>query len=390
MSDNNEKKWEISFGDLVVSDEAKKLLEETVDSGQISGGKRVKQLEENWGKLFGYNHNIGVTSGTDAGTAACMALYDLNAKKTTSLEDNEIIAPALAYASVGMSIIQAGFKPVFVDIDRKTLNINPDKIKEKITEKTRAIKVVHTMGKPCDMDKIRSIAHRNKLLIIEDCCEAHGAKYKGEYVGTFGDIATFSYYVAHVISCGTGGMISTNNPVMADILNSIKFHGRKPGKLYFDHERLGLNFRLNDLTACVGIPEVKRFQEIFDKRKDNLYYLLYKTKDLRKFAWFNLEEDYEKDSAHAFSVTLKNPQSNYKGLFDFLEVRGIQCKRNFGSMPTQHKAFKFLGHKLGEFPEAEYVGDNGLHFGIHQYVSRGDLNHASEALHSYFSIYGKS
>ncbi len=308
-----------------------------------------------------------------------MTLYDFGAK-----HDDEIIAPAFAFASVGNSILMAGFTPVFADIERETLNINPSKIEEKITPRTRAIMAVHTMGKPCDMDKIKDIANNHDLRIIEDGCEAHGAEYKGKYVGSFGDVSAFSFYVAHVIACGDGGMVSTNNKELSDIAESIKTHGRKAGTLYFDHIRQGSNFRMNILPACVGIPELRRFWEIFGTRKRNLNYLLGQTRDLGEFAYFAEEGPNENISPHAFSLVLKNPKFNYKSLYSYLQDNKIDCKRNFGSIPTQHKAFEFLGHKLGEFPEAEYVGDNGLHFGIHQHLSKEHLDYASDKLHEYF------
>jgi len=369
----------IEFGDLKINEESKKLVNECLDSNWISGGPKVKQFEDSWGNLFDYRYNVAVSNGTDADIAACMALYDLGAKR-----GDEIIAPALAFAAVGNSILAAGFKPVFVDINRETLNINPRKIEEKITSKTRAIMVVHTMGKPCDMDTIIDIAERKKLYVIEDSCEAHGAKYKNKFVGHFGDISTFSFYVAHVIACGDGGMVSMQSKELAEIIESLKTHGRKAGTLYFDHIRHGLNFRMNELVASVGIPQLKEFWETFNKRKENLYYLLDKVKDLKEFAHFNIEEPYETTSPHAFSLTLKDPKYNFHKLYQYLEDNSVRCKRNFGSMPTQHKAFEFLGHKLGEFPESEYVGNNGLHFGIHQYLTKEDLDYVSNLLHGYF------
>ncbi len=369
----------IEFGDLKLGDETKKHFEDILRTSWISEGPKVREFEEKWGKLFNYKYNVSMDNGTSADMACCMALYDLGAKR-----EDEIIAPALAFAAVGNSIIASGFKPVFVDVNKETLNINPNKIQEKISPRTKAIMAVHTMGKPCDMDAISSIAKENNLRIIEDSCEAHGAKYKGEYIGHFGDMATFSYYAAHLICCGEGGMVSTNNKEIADLLKSVKSHGRKPESLYFNHLRHGLNFKMNDLEAAVGLSQIKNFQEIFDQRKQNLYYLMDKTKDLKEFAYFNTEESYEIVTAHAFSITLKNPKFNLPALYSFLENNSIKCKRNFGSMPTQHKAFEFLGHKLGEFPEAEYVGNNGLHFGCHQYLSRDDLDYVSEKLHEYF------
>jgi dTDP-4-amino-4,6-dideoxygalactose transaminase len=141
---------------------------------------------------------------------------------------------------------------------------------------------------------------------------------------------------------------------------------------------------MNDLTASIGIPEIEKFWDIFNKRKDNLNYLIEKTKDLEDLAYFVKEEPHEIVSPHAFSLILKDPKLDYSRLYSFLESKEIQCKRNFGSMPTQHRAFEYLGHKFGEFPEAEYVGENGLHFGIHQYLNKDDLDYASEVLHDYF------
>jgi dTDP-4-amino-4,6-dideoxygalactose transaminase len=370
----------IEFGDLVLNEIAEKNLKEVLRTNWVTGGPRVEQFEKEWSDLFNYKFSVSMDNGTSADMACCMTLYDLGAKR-----GDEIIVPALAFAASGNSILAAGFTPVFVDIKRETLNIDPAKIQEKITDKTRAIMAVHTMGKPCDMDAINDIAKKNNLFVIEDSCEAHGAKYKGKFIGHLGDMAAFSFYAAHLICCGEGGMVSTNSAKISGLLDSVKSHGRKPGSLYFDHIRFGLNFKMNDLEASIGLSQINDFWNIFNKRKENLYYLLDKLKDLEKFAFFNSEEEYEVVCPHAFSVTLKDRKYNLNELYKFLESNSIKCKRNFGSMPTQHKAFEFLGYKLGDFPEAEYVGNNGLHFGIHQYLKEDDLDYISDKLHEYFS-----
>ncbi len=375
----------IEFGDLKLDERAEQHLKDIVRTSWVTEGEKVKQFEKEWSKLFDYKYSISMDNGTSADMAACMVLYDLGAER-----GDEIIVPALAFAAAGNSILAAGYKPVFVDVKRETMNINPEKIEEKITPKTRAIMVVHTMGKPCEMDKINEIARKNNLYVIEDSCEAHGAKYKGKFVGHLGDMAVFSFYAAHLICCGEGGMVSTNTSKIAGLLESVKSHGRKPGSLYFDHLRFGLNFKMNDLEASIGLSQIQDFWKIFNKRKENFYYLLEKLKDLNKFAIFNSEEEYEVVCPHAFSLILKDPKYNLPALYKFLEDDSIKCKRNFGSMPTQHKAFEFLGYKLGEFPEAEYVGDNGLHFGIHQYLTQEDLDYISDKIHEYFSRFQSS
>ena len=381
----------IKFGTSGVLDErTARHLKETLSTRWITNGPKEKLFQEKFGNLFSYKYNIAMTSGTAADMAACMVLYDYNAKPSLNRADNEIIIPALSFVAVPNAVLAAGFKPVFVDINRETLNIDTNKIEEAITPRTRAIIAVHTLGKTCEMDKIMEIAKANKLFVSEDGCEAHGAQYKGKPIGHYGDMITLSAFAAHLICTGEGGMVSTQNEEIADILISVKNHGRKKGDLYFDHIRLALNFKIDDLRSCIGIPQAEDFWKTFNTRKQNLNYLLKKIEDLKEFAYFNKEEPYEVLSPHAFSLTLKDSKYNYKELCAFLKERGVESKRNFGSNPTQHKAFEFLGHKLGDFPESEFVGDNGLHIGVHQELNNEDLDYISEVLHEYFSRFKTS
>lgn len=369
----------IEFGELRIDESAKRNLMDVVNTNWASGGPKVKKFEGEWGKLFDYKHNVAVSSGTSADISACMALYDFGAKR-----GDEIIAPALAFAAVGESILAAGFNPVFADIRRDTLNIDPSLIEERITDKTRAIMAVHTMGKPAEMDKICDIAREYDLKVIEDSCEAHGASYKGKTIGKWGDMSCFSYYIAHLVCCGEGGMVSTDNDEIADVLRSVRTHGRKDGQLYFNHVRMGHNAKMNDMEASIGLSEIVKFEDTFRKRKKNLYHLMKATENLQEFAYFNTESADEIVCPHAFSVTLKDSKYDAKRFSEYLKENSINPKRNFGSMPTQHKAFEFLGHRVGDFPESEFVGDNGIHFGVHQYLTEDDMAYASEVLHNYF------
>ena len=182
----------IEFGKVVINEKSKKYILESVDNDWITGGPRVEQFEEQWGKLFKYKYNVALSSGTDACLNACLALYGLGAKP-----GDEVIVPALSFIATSNAVRAANFKPVFVDIDPQTLNIDPSLIEDAITDKTVAIMCVHTMGKPCEMDVIKDISNSHKLTLIEDCCEAHGAKFRGTFVGHWGDMALFSFYAAH-------------------------------------------------------------------------------------------------------------------------------------------------------------------------------------------------
>jgi dTDP-4-amino-4,6-dideoxygalactose transaminase len=372
-------KFRINFGDLKIGDTAKKHIQSALDRNWVSESINVAEFEQKFAGKFGYKHAIATSSGTDADLCACASLYDFGAKR-----GDEIILPAACFVSCANTILAAGFTPVFVDIDIKTLDIDPAKIEAAITKKTRAIMVVHTMGKPCEMDAIMKIAKAHKLMVIEDSCEAHGAKYKGQFIGSIGDMGTFSFYAAHVVVAGEGGMVVTNNDELDKVVRSVKSHGRPFGSIYFNFERIGFNSRMNELTAAIGIEGVERFDETFKTRKDNFYKLIKLTKNVTDYCHFLEEEKYETISPHAFSLVLKDAKYDGPKLYQYLESKGIQCKTLFGSLPTQHNAFKFLGHKLGEFPAAEYVGVHGLHFGMHQYLTDDDLVFISDTIKSYF------
>lgn len=368
----------ISFGELVIGNTAKDRIKKAIDKNWVSEGDNVKEFEEKFAKKFGYKHAIATSSGTTACMAALMALYEFGAKR-----NDEIIVPATTFVATANAVLAAGFIPKFVDIELETLNINPHKIEAAITDKTKAIMPVHLMGKPCEMDTILKIAKEHDLKVIEDSCEAHGAKYKGKYVGTIGDMGAFSFYVAHVIICGEGGIVVTNDDNIADIVRSVKTHGRPTGSIYFDFQRFGLNLRQNELTAAIGIEGIEHFEETFKKRKKNMYALLELTKELSDYFYFIKEEEHEEVSPHAFPLVLKDKKYDCSELYKYLESKGIQCKTLFGSLPTQHKAFEFLGYKYGDFPIAEYVGENGLHFGIHQYLREEDLVYIKDTLKEY-------
>ena len=369
----------INFGDLYIGDIAKDRIKKAVDKNWVTQGENVKEFEEKFAKLFRYKHAVATSTGTDACIASLASLYEFGAKR-----GDDVIVPATTFVATANAVLAAGFTPKFVDIELETLNINPNKIEENITGKTIALMPVHLMGKPSEMDTIVKIAKKYNLKIIEDCCEAHGAKYKDKYIGTIGDMGAFSFYVAHLIICGEGGMVVTNNDKIADVLRSVRTHGRPTGSIYFDFQRFGLNLRMNDLTAAIGIEGIEYFKETFDKRKENMYTLLELTKDLTNYMYFIKEEKHEVVCPHAFPLVLKDKKYNRDKLYKYLESKGIQTKTLFGSLPTMHSAFKFMGHKPGDFPVAEYVGENGLHFGIHQYLKKEDLIYISKILKSYF------
>lgn len=390
----------IPFGAVTITQKSKDLIMEALNSNRVSSGRFVREFEKRFAKLVGTNEAVAVSTGTDAVALALAVLYDFGARR-----GDEIIVPAVSFVATGNAILQAGFAPVFVDIDRKTLNIDPAGIEQRITERTRAILPVHLMGKPADMDLILEIAKKYKLYVIEDAAEAHGAVYKGRNVGSIGDMAAFSTYVAHIITTIEGGVITTDREDFAEILRSLRSHGRackcescvlnissgycnkrfRSGNgidIRFQFERIGFSSKMNELEAAVGLGNLDIFDEILKKKRDNLLTMIKKFERFSEYLYAISEEPYEKIGPHAFPIIVKKEDAPFtrNQLVDFMEKKGIDTRNLFLSIPTQCPGFGFLGYKLGEFPNAEYIGDNGLHIGVHQDIGEKEIEYIMDTV----------
>jgi dTDP-4-amino-4,6-dideoxygalactose transaminase len=394
----------ISFGTISISKKSKDLIKEILKTERVSSGKYVRLFEKEFARVIKAKQAVALSSGTDADALALAVLYDFGAKRL-----DEVIVPSLSFVATGNAVLQAGFTPAFVDVDLKTLNIIPDQIERAITSKTRAIMPVHLMGKPADMDAINLIAKKHKLFVIEDAAEAHGAKYRGKNVGTLADMAAFSLYVAHIITSVEGGMVVTDREDFAQILRSLRSHGRackcescllntsnfscdkrfKFGQnqdIRFIFERIGFSTKMNELEAAIGLGNIDLFSEILNKRRKNLLYMIKEFVQFEPFLYTISEEPYEEIGPHALPIILgKHVKFTRNELVLFLEKKGIDTRNLFLSMPTQCEGFRFLGHKLGQFPNAEYIGDNGLHIGIHQNLKKEDLDYVLSAIKEFLS-----
>ena len=366
----------IEFGELRIGEVAKKNLLHVCETNWAAGGPKVKELEQKWSDLFDYEKSVAVSSGTDGCINACFSLYDLkNAKRNVS----EVIVPALSFIATSNSVRAAGLVPKFVDIKKETLNIDETKLEEAINENTVAIMLVHTMGRMAEMDVICNIAKKHNLLVIEDACEAHGAKFKDKFVGHWGDMSIYSFYVAHLVCSGEGGMISTNREDIARLMTSTRSHGRPFDSLYFDHQRSGLNSKMNDLEASLGLEAIDVFWDTFWTRHAFMKQMRESCVGYEDVAWFSEEDEGNINCPHGFSITCKK-EGAIEIVKQTLDKYNIHHKRNFGSIPTQQVAFSDMGHSLGDFPEAEWVGNNGVHIGCHQYLSEDDMKRICTAL----------
>jgi dTDP-4-amino-4,6-dideoxygalactose transaminase len=398
--------FKLPFGTITVTDTAKRLIHAALDSKRISSGALVREFEDRFAALLGVREAVAVSSGTDADILALAVLHDLGAAR-----GDEVIVPALSFVATGNAVVHAGFTPVFVDVERETLNIDPARIEAAVTDKTRAIMPVHLMGKPAKMDEIREIAARHRLLVVEDAAEAHGALYKGKPAGSLGDLAAFSTYVAHIITTGEGGIVTTDNEMYAEILRSLRSHGRNcickrcvlnTGADYcakrfrgnggedvrFTFDRIGYSCKMNELEAAIGIGAMEVYHEILKKRHDNLVYVLERFERFAPHLSTIREEPHERIGPHAIPIVInESAPFNRAALTRHLEKSGIETRTLFASMPTQCPGFAYRGYSPGQFPNAEYLGLNGIHVGVHQDVGAAELDELLAQLEAFLKAH---
>ncbi|MCE5327935.1 MAG: DegT/DnrJ/EryC1/StrS family aminotransferase [Planctomycetaceae bacterium] len=398
-------KRRVSFGALSITQTSRDLIAEALDQGRLSSGVLVRRLEERFAALTGTSEAVAVSSGTDADALALAVLYDFGARR-----GDEVIVPALSFVATGNAVLQAGFTPRFVDIRRETLNIDADKIVAAITPRTVAIMPVHLMGKPADMDAINAIARSRKLAVVEDAAEAHGATYKGRNVGTLGDMAAYSLYVAHIVTSIEGGIVTTNRADYAEVLRSLRSHGRAckckqcvintsddgcrkrfqyGSDVRFVFERIGFSCKMNELEAAVGLGNLELYDEILARRRANLLVMMDAMRRFEGVLNTFCQEPHEQIGPHALPIVVA-PGAPFTRdqLVAHLEEAQIDTRNLFASMPTQCAGFAFLGSKLGEFPEAEYVGDCGLHIGVHQELTPEHIDYVMDTLEAFVRKHG--
>ncbi len=251
----------IPISKLSIGDAEKRAVLEVLESGMLAQGPRTARLEEKWAAVCGTKHAIATSSGTTALHIALLA-HGIDA-------GSEVITSPFTFIASANSILYTGARPVFVDIEEDTFNLDPDRIEAAITPRTKAIMPVHLYGYPCDMDAILHIARRRNLAVIEDAAQAIGADLHGKRVGSFGT-GCFSLYATKNVMSGEGGMITTDDEALARRCRLLRSHGMERRDY---HELLGYNFRMSDLHAAIGLAQIDRLDEFTAKRRANADYL---------------------------------------------------------------------------------------------------------------------
>lgn len=350
-----------------LKDEISQAIEKVLENGQYILGPEVKAFEKEIAEYLGVKYAIGVANGTDA--------LVLSLKALGIGPGDEVITTPFTFFATAEAVSQVGATPVFVDIDPDTYNINPDLIEEKITEKTKAILPVHIFGQPCDMDKIMQIAKKHNLYVIEDACQAIGSEYKGQKVGTFGDVACFSFFpTKNLGGYGDGGMVVTNNKDLAEEVDILRKHGSK--KKYYNEE-IGYNSRLDELQAAILRVKLK-YLDVWNSQRisaANKYNEL--LKDLSDVIKTPYKLPEVKHIYHLYCIQSEKREFLMEKLKEYGIATGI-----YYPVPLHlQKAYANLGYKEGDFPVAEEVCRKIFAIPMYPEITDKEINYVSEVLH---------
>ena len=355
-----------------IKDEINEAIQRVLQSGQFILGPEVRAFEEEMATYCGTRFAVGVASGTDA---LHLALLACGIKP-----GDEVITSPFTFIATTEAITNCGAIPVFVDIDPRTYNINPAQIEPKITPKTKAIIPVHLYGQPANMEPILELGKRHNLKIIEDCTQALGAEYKVRKVGSIGDAGCLSFFPAKNLGAyGDGGMVVTNNPKVAEIVEMLRKHG---SKINYYHLLPGFNSRLDTLQAAILRVKLKHLDDWNQLRcsKASFYTQLLSQLDGIEPPYI---EKHNIPSCNYYTVRLKNSRLNRNELRKHLESKGIQTMVYYPLSLHLQEAYKSLGYKLGDFPESEQAQEQVLSLPMYPELGEEQIEQIVETIKNF-------
>lgn len=314
-------------------------------------------------------------------------------------EGDEIITTPFTFISVANVIVYQKAKPVFVDIERHTFNIDSKKIEEKITSKTKAILITHYGGNSCEMDQIMTIARKNKLMVIEDCAHAIGSFYKSKHVGTFGETGSFSFYVTKNITTGEGGVVISNKKNIAEKIRILRLHGMdkdawkrysKEGSWYYRVKELGYKYNFTDLQAAIGLEQFKKLNKFNNLRRQHARYLINGLRNLKEIT-LPQEKPYAKSSWHLFPVLINKEylRINRDRFIKELAKWNIGVSIHFIPIHLQKFYQERYGYKRGDFPVSEYIYDRIVSLPLYPKMRKEDLDYLIYAIKEIFKKHRK-
>ena len=398
-------------GKVIGATELQYMVDASLD-GWLTTGRFNEQFEKELASFIGVKSLITVNSGSSANLVAFATLTSPKLGDRAIKKGNEVIGVAAGFPTTVNPVVQFGAIPVFVDIDLNTHNINADLIEVAITPKTKAIMLAHTLGNPYNLKKVKELCDKYNLWLIEDCCDALGAEYDGKHVGTFGDIATCSFYPAHHITMGEGGAVFSNNSELMTIAESFRDWGRdcycKPGcddtcgKRFdqqlgslpqgYDHKytysHLGYNLKISDMQAACGVAQLKRLPEFIEKRNANFSYLSNRLSTLADFIELTIPTENSTPSWFGFPITVKSDSGVSRlDLTKYLDQNKIGTRLLFAGNLTRQPYFEDIEYRIvGDLINTDTTMNQTLWLGIYPGLGTAQLDYIAEKMEEFFGV----
>lgn len=398
-------------GKVIGSSELKYMVDASLD-GWLTTGRYNETFEKRFSEYIGVKHALTTNSGSSADLLAFTALTSPVLGEKALKPGDEVITVAAGFPTTVNPILQNGMVPVFVDVDIPTYNIDVSKIEQAVSEKTKAIMIAHTLGNPFNIEKVTEIAKQYNLWLIEDCCDALGSTYNNQYVGTFGDIATCSFYPAHHITMGEGGMVFTNNGQLKKIIESFRDWGRDcycdPGKdntcqkrfnwklgdlpKGYDHKytysHLGYNLKITDMQAACALAQMDKLDDFIRFRKQNFAFLKEKLKSCEEFLILPEATDKSNPAWFGFPITVRDGAGiNKVDLLKYLDQHKIGTRLLFAGNLTRQPYM--LGREFrvsGELLNTDIIMNNTFWIGVYPGLSEEMLSFVVKKIELFFGI----
>jgi CDP-6-deoxy-D-xylo-4-hexulose-3-dehydrase len=398
-------------GKFIGAEELKNMVEASLD-GWLTTGRFNLEFEKKLAAFIGVKQLITVNSGSSANLVAFSTLTSTKLGGRAIKKGDEVIGVAAGFPTTVNPIIQFGAVPVFVDVDHLTHNIDASKIEDAITPKTKAIMLAHSLGNPFNLDIVTALCKKHNLWLVEDCCDALGTTYRDQMVGTFGDIATLSFYPAHHITMGEGGAVFSNNPTLMQIAESFRDWGRdcfcQPGKdntcgkrfcqqlgelpFGYDHKytysHLGYNLKITDMQAACGLAQLEKAPQFIQARKDNFAFLKTRLKDCEEFISLPEATEHSDPSWFGFPITLKeNCPVSRLDLLTYLDQNKIGTRLLFAGNLTRQPYMAGLNYRIsGDLTNTDNVMNNTFWIGVQPALTREMLEFAASKIEIYLGV----
>ncbi len=378
------------FGSPLIDDEDINEVVDTLRSGWLSTGPKTQRFEDMFADYANAKYALALNSCT-AGLHLALIVLGIG-------PGDEVITSPMTFTATANVIVHTGATPVFADIDRRTMNIDPEAVARKITPKTKAIMPVHFAGRPCDMDPILELAHEHNLFIIEDAAHAIEAVYKGRKIGSIGDITSFSFYVTKNLAMGEGGIVTTGSKELCEQMRIRSLHGmsKNAWKRYTDkgfqlYDTLmpGFKYNMMDIQAALGIHQFERIGKLLDVR--DRHWRRYSDALASEFITVPLEQDNIRHARHLYTLLI-NPDAagiNRDTFAAALQAENIGVGIHFISLHLHSYYSKTFGYSIGDFPEAEFISERTISIPMSAGITDSDVEDVIEAVRKIVGYYSK-